>query len=426
MAIAHAIDHCLLCLSRDLQVVVPLRALALSTPAVHIRPELVDDPATYAAVPLALNLCLDCGQVQVTHRPDSEFEYRNFVYKTAMSLGLAEHYEAYVDTLVETGGLSSSGFVLEIGSNDGTLLKVFARRGMRVLGVEPAERIAAEATSAGFETLPEFFTEALAREIRAERGPADVVVANFVSANLPDMVDFANGLRTALAPDGIAVIETQYGCDVVDRLLVDTIYHEHVSYYNVAPLVAHYRRHGLDVVDVQRVPTKGGSIRLVLVHAGTRQAGTRVAAMAAEEVAKGAGKPAYYASLVRRLDAIRARVHDQLDAAGGEVAGWGVSLGTSTLLAQLELTSRVRYLFDDDPTKEAELRGHEYRIPVLPASELVSKMPGAVVIFAWRYAAPILKRHRNYLERGGAFIVPLPQVSVLRGSDAVAPAVAVS
>jgi hypothetical protein len=361
--------------------------------------------------------------VQVTHRPDEHFEYRNFVYKTSMSLGLAKHYEGYARDLIDKWTLARNAFVLEIGSNDGTLLREFAKRGMRVLGIEPASEIAAEATRAGLQTLPEFYSADTSKRVRREFGAADVVIANFVTANLPDLADFAEGLRGSLAEDGIAVIETQYGCDVIDRLLIDTIYHEHVSYYNVAPLVAHYRRHGLEVIDVERVPTKGGSIRLTLVHAGRQAASGRVAAMLLEEAGKQAGYPGYYAQFVGRLDGIRAAVHQELEAASGPIAGWGVSLGTSTLLAQLDVSEQVEFLFDDDPTKERELRGPDYRIPILATTELLDRMPAAILVFAWRYAAPILARHRVYLEHGGEFIVPLPEVSVLRGKDASAPSV---
>ena len=423
MPLHHVLDHCLLCRSTDLTTVLELEPIPIATPVLKVPAHLVDDASVYAGVPLALNLCT-CGQIQVSHLPDIDFEYRNYVYTTSLSAGLRAHFEQFANEVFERWAPRTDGFVVECGSNDGTLLRHFAARGMRVLGIDPATQIAAAATAAGLETWGDFFNVDLAKKILAERGKASVFLANFVTANLTDMVDFAESVRLLLADDGIAVFETQYGREVISGNLLDTIYHEHISYYNVTPLVAHYKRHGLDVIAVKVVPTKGGSIRLTVAPAGSRPIDPSVAQLVTEEAAAGCGTPGFFAPLVRRIAAIRAGIAEivaENRAAGRDVAAWGVSVGTSALLPQFGLSQEIAYVFDDDLNKDPELRGPDYRIPVLPGTDLIAKMPGAVVVFAWRYIEPIMKKHRDYLERGGTFVVPLPDLHVVRGANALPP-----
>ena len=164
----HALDRCLLCRSARLETVVPLEPIPIATPVLSVPDALKDDPRVYAGVPLALNLCRDCGQLQVSHKPDVEFEYRNYVYTTSLSAGLNPHFAAYAQGVFDRFAPPRDGFVVEVGSNDGTLLRHFRDYGMRVLGIDPAVRIAEQATAAGLETWGDFFTADLARRIRAE------------------------------------------------------------------------------------------------------------------------------------------------------------------------------------------------------------------------------------------------------------------
>ena len=224
----------------------------------------------------------------------------------------------------------------------------------------------------------------------------------------------------------MAVFETQYGADVIEGNLLDTVYHEHLSYYMVEPLRAHYARHGMELIDVERVPTKGGSIRLVVQPFGAgRPAAPAVAALIAQEREKAMATPAFYAELPRRIARIRAQLAEIVaatHAAGKTVAGWGVSVGTSALLPQFGLTRDIVALYDDDPKKDPILRGPDYEIPVRPTSSLYAGTPpGAIVVFAWRYIANIMAKHRRYLAEGGTFVVPLPELAIVRGADAEPP-----
>lgn len=424
-SLAHELRFCLLCRSTNLETVLALRPIPIATPGFIVPPELRDSADPYSAVPLDLHLCRDCGQLQVSHCPDVELEYRHYAYQTSHSIGLFKHFKAYAKDLIEQYAPPRDGFVVEIGSNDGTLLHNFVDAGMKVLGIDPASSIAAKATADGVHTIPNFFSHSLAKQIRAEEGPADVVIANFVTANIEDMVDFAEGVHTLLGPKGVAMMETQYGVDVVELNLLDTIYHEHLSYYMLTPLVKHYARHGLEIIDVKREPSKGGSIRITMQPFGAgRPVSSRVHDLMEEEERKGALTPRFYAGLPTWIDEIRNGLHRIIKeerAAGKKIAGWGVSVGTTTLLGQFDLGNEIDFLLDDDPEKEPFVIGPDYSIPVIATDEFYRRMPGAVIVFAWRYIASIMEKHRRYLEAGGKFVVPLPHVSVVSGAEAKAP-----
>ena len=408
------LQHCILCRSMALEVVVPLAPIPIATPTFAVPEQLRGNEEAFAAAPLDLMLCTACGHLQTSTVIDPEFNYSNYVYKTASSLGLVEHFRGLADRVRERLAPKAEELVVEIGSNDGSLLRFFLDRGQRVVGVDPAEKIARQATAASIPTLARFFNPALALEIAAQNGRAAVVIANNVIANVDDVSMFTKGLDPLLAPDGCFVFETQYGADVIDRLLLDTVYTEHLSYFMVRPLATHFASHGYQVIDVERIPTKGGSIRVTVQRKGAkRPVAPSVPGIIADEERRGMFGRAYYQAFAKRVQDIGARLNAIVDAEekqGRFVAGYGVSVGTSTLLHQFRLVGRIRCLFDDNPDKETHLRGPGYAIPVLPPSAVLEQKPGAIIIFAWRYADPIIARQQAYLAQGGRFVVPLPDV----------------
>lgn len=410
------LDRCLMCASTDMRLRVPLRPIPIATPNFTVTDQLKSDGEVLEAVPLELFQCGQCGHVQVGHVGNPELQYRNYVYTTSLSPGLTEHFERHAAATIERIGPKPGALVAELGSNDGTLLRFFQRAGLRVVGVDPAKRIADAATAAGIETLAEFFTEELAQTIVARNGKATIVIANNMIANVHDLRDFAEGVRTLLAPDGVFIFETQYCADVVERVLLDTVYHEHLSYFLVTPTVLHMRRHGMEVIDVERVPTKGGSLRVtVQPSGGPRATSPRVSAMMDRETKLEMFDTPFFRMLGDRIAAIRKKlgaIVADAQARGREVAGYGVSVGTTALLPQFDLSNKIAFLVDDDPEKEAALLGPDYSIPVVSPEELASRIPAAVIVFAWRYADAIIARRSEYLRAGGTFVIPLPDVTV--------------
>lgn len=405
---------CRLCHSDAVEAVVPLAPIPVATPNIGLAAKGADgDGIDTALAPLDLYLCRACGHLQLLDIIDPEVQYTHFAYTTSISLGLAEHFGRMADSVIALAKLAAGALVVEIGSNDGTLLRFFKQRGMRVLGIDPARATALRATAEGIETLPTFFTAELADKIRAEHGPAAVIISNNTFANLDDLDDPTDGIRRLLADDGLFVFETQHGADVIRRMLVDTIYHEHLSYFLVGPLVPFFARHGIALFAAEHLTTKGGSIRGYCQLAGGSHRGDgSIAKMTAEEAADGLTRPETYRHFVDRLAAMRADLSRVLATAEGRrIAGYGASVGTVTLINQFKLSRSLKMVFDDKPLTDA-LLGPGYRIPVLPASGLDAERPDIVIILAWRYAEPIMAKHQRYIEGGGRFIVPWPKFSI--------------
>lgn len=407
---------CRLCQSGAVEAVVPLAPIPVATPNIGLSAKGVEgDSIATALAPLDLYLCRHCGHLQLLDIIDPEVQYTHFAYTTSISLGLTEHFSRMADTVIARAKLAPGSLVVEVGSNDGTLLRFFKERGMKVLGIDPARATALRATAEGIETLPTFFTTQLADKIRAEHGPASVIISNNTFANLDDLDDPTDGIRRLLADDGLFVFETQHGADVIRRMLIDTIYHEHLSYFLVGPLVPFFARHGIEFFAAEHLTMKGGSIRgyCQLVGGPHRPDGT-IAGMTAEEAADGLTKPETYRNFVDRLTGLRAdlsRIFMTKAKAGRRIAGYGASVGTVTLITQFDLGRSLEMVFDDKPLAEA-LLGPGYRIPVLPAAALYETHPDLVVILAWRYAKPIMAKHHRFIESGGRFVVPWPTFSV--------------
>lgn len=411
-------ETCRLCGSRNVPMAVPLEPLPIASPNIGLTGSLAIDQGMRQTVPLDLYRCGDCGHLQLMSVIDPGVQYNTFLYVTSISLGLTEHFSKMA---AELSGLVSdqrAARVVEIGSNDGTLLRFFKDRGMQVLGIDPARATAEAATRTGIKTLPEFFNGALGRRICQEFGAADIVIANNTFANIDDLDEMGVGLKAMLAPRGVFVFETSYGADVVRKNLLDTVYHEHLSYFMVGPLKRYFARHGLDLFDVRQIWTKGGSIRGYVQHAdGTRQATGSVEKLIAEEHANGLNTPAPYAAMTQAIAVLKSELNAVLAphiARKEPIAAYGASVGTITLIQQFNLGGLLDAIFDDNPLQE-RLAGPDYNIPVLRSELIYDRMPACILVLAWRYAEPIIRKHQAYIDGGGKFVVPMPKVSVIGG-----------
>jgi SAM-dependent methyltransferase len=364
---------------------------------------------------LDLHLCRDCGHVQLPHVVDPALLFRDYYYRTATSLGLVEHFRRYAREVVEWLRPPPDGLVVEVGSNDGSFLAAFRERGLRVLGVDPAAAIAAEATARGLPTLPDFFSYDLARRIRREHGPASIVAANNVYAHIDDMDGITRGIREILAGDGVFVFEVSWLVDTIEKRLIDTIYHEHLSYHALRPLERFLGRHGLALVRVERVPTKGGSIRCYVQRVeGARPRDRGVDALIEIEAAAGVDDIQTFRALQGALEGMKRTLRDLLEGCrreGGVTAGYGISVTVTTLLHFFDLGDLIDFVVDDNPAKHGMYTpGHH--LPVLAPAALYERGARLAVIFAWFYADAVMKRHADFLARGGRFVIPLPEIRV--------------
>ena len=414
-------DTCRLCDSKELDCVVPLGEIPMLTPNVDAKVATQQhDGIQSLTVPLALYRCAACGNVQLNDIVDPQVMYNNFRYTTTISLGLPEHFRKFAGEIIDVAGSPAGALVVEVGSNDGTLLRAFQERGMKVLGIDPAQKTAQRASESGVPTLATFFTTKLAQQIRGEHGAADIVIANYTFANLNDLTDFAVAVRTLLAPAGVFVFETSYGADVVEKNLIDTIYHEHLSYFFVESLERYFSRHGLELIDVQRIWTKGGSIRgTVQLKGGARKKEASVKAMIADERRAGFPGDEPFRKMNAEVSTLRAGVSQLVatrKAAGKKVAAYGASVGTMTLLQLFGIGPALDFVADDNPLCDA-IAGPDYRMPVLRSEAIYERKPNSIIILAWRYAEPIMAKHERYLAQGGEFILPLPALTVRAGRE---------
>jgi len=363
--------------------------------------------------PMSLQFCTNCGHLQLGDVVNPEILYFDYLYETKVSLGLVEHFGNYAKTVLKLTQSPKGSLVIDMGCNDGTLLQAFKDNGMKVLGVEPAKELALKNTQSGIETLPTFFSAELAKKIKVERGKASIITANNVFANIDDLKDVINGVRELLTADGVFVMETGYAVDTIRNNVIDNIYHEHVSYFSVRPLKAFYEKNGLELIHVDYVDTKGGSIRTYTqLKGGPKKVSPVVAEMIKKEEELGFDKPAMYQKFARDMDAIRDELGRQVDAAikqGKKVAGFGASCGVTTLLYYYGLGDKLQFLVDDNKTKQG-LYSPGHHLPVLPSSALMEKKPDVTVLFPWRYADIIMGKQQSYLKNGGKFIVPLPEL----------------
>lgn len=399
---------CILCDSAQLEIALPIKPSPIADAYIPADRLAVPQPV----FPLDLHLCRSCGHVQLREVVNPMVLFADYIYRTSASASLVEHFRKYVDDLLTRFTAPDAGLAFDIGSNDGTFLRLLKARGLRVLGVDPASGIAQEATESGIPTVNGFFTSTLARTLRGEHGPAMFVSANNVFAHSEHLADMADGVREMLAPDGIFVFEVSYLADIVDKRLFDTVYHEHLSYHSVKPLDSFLARHGLELVDVVRIASKGGSIRCFAQRSGgPHQRAAIVDELIAQEEATGLGQPGIFAKLTASLAATKAEVHELLEsfrANNERIVGFGASATVTTLVFNFELGRFLNHLVDDNEARHG-LFSPGLHLPVRPAASLRDERPENVVILAWQYATPILAKHSGY-RPDGRFILPMPDV----------------
>ena len=368
------------------------------------------------AYPLNLQLCNECAHLQLSDVIDPATLFENYVYVSGTSPSFVRHFEEYAQSIMSEYGLVKGDFVVDIGSNDGTLLGFFKIAGMEILGIDPAKDIARNASENGIETWATFFDEKSADRIVTERGKARCITANNVFAHIDDLSTVVSCIQKTLTDDGIFVFEFSYLVDVLEKTLFDTIYHEHVDYHSIFPLVRFFKKHKLELIDAHRLPTHGGSVRCVVqMQGGPYERSSRVDALVALEAECGLGKAETYRALGTKIDAVRDELTallDGLKSEGNRIAGFGAPAKATTLMYHFGLgQDAIEFIVDDSPLKQG-LYSPGLHVPILPASELYERKPDYVVILAWNFADPIMKNHADFLAAGGHFIVPLPEMAV--------------
>lgn len=371
--------------------------------------------AVQKTYPLDLAFCESCGYVFLPDVLNPELSYPNYTYVTKVTLGLSNHYQDYADELISRFEVPADALVVDLGSNDGTMLEAFKKRGRRVTGVEPGTSVARIANDNGISTINAFFTEDTVEQITAKNGKATVVTANYMFANIDDLHSFTKNVAALLADDGLFSVQTGYHPEQMKILMFDYIYHEHFSYFTVAVLERLFHDCGLELISVQKTTAKGGSIRVVAQKRGGKRARENsVDQLLAEEQRARMDKKETYLAFAEKINSRRAEVRtvlDDLKAKKKSMAGYGASHSTTTLLYHFGLREYLSYIVDDNPTKQGRY-SPGYHIPVFPADTLLKDKPDYVVILAWQYRDPIERKNQAYLDAGGTFISPLPDLRI--------------
>jgi len=407
-------NKCRLCGGRGMELVLQLTPTPLADS--YVTAEQTNN--AQEIYPLDVALCRDCGNVQLLDVVAPEILYSNFIYETATSPGLVEHFRKAAGQIlqrVHAPNAPKGAFAIDIGSNDGSLLEFFKSKGMNVLGIEPAKEIAKKVNESGIKTLPAFFTAGLAQKIKKDYGSAYLITANNTIANIDDLADMVEGISDLLAPNGVFVFETGYLLDLVQKCVFDNIYHEHLSYFSVKPLQRFFHNNGMELIDVERIPTKGGSLRCFVQHKNDpRKTERSVHSLIKLEEDFGLHNPKAFKSLADKLDNVRNELKELLDglkAKGKKIAGYGASHSVTTLLYHFDIGKMLDFIVDDNPIKQ-NTYSPGLHIPVLSQKALYDKSPDYAVILAWRFAGQIIKKHQEFLDKGGRFISVLPEVEV--------------
>jgi len=387
--------------------------------------EFVESGEKQDTFPLSVSVCTECGHAQLSGvvSPERMFGV-DYPYRSGTSPVFRAHLEEYASEIVERFGVPSK--MLEIGSNDGTFLALFHQRHCKVMGVDPAKRAAEDAWPA---TIVQPFTANLARKILASWGQADLVVANHVLAHIDDLRDVVHGVLELLTEEGVFVFEVGYLADVAEKGLFDVVYHEHVSYHHLGPLIGFFDRLGMNLFDAKRVDTQGGALRCFVKRGNGVRISDRAGRLLDREFDLHLWSPATVADTVARLnpDVLRSELSNLLEKLKSEnarVSGFGCPAKAVTLMHAVGFgAGTLDFIVDENPAKQGKfapsvpwiagsLRVGEGHIEILPP-EALGRNPDFVLILAWNFAEDIMRRYP-----GHRWIVPLPKVEVVdrRGS----------
>jgi len=381
----------------------------------YLRESDLGKPETF--YPLHAFVCESCFLVQLEEFATPEQLFTDYAYFSSYSESWLHHAEAYAEMASARFRLGRESRVVEVASNDGYLLQFFARKGIPVLGIEPAANVARRAETLGVPTLVRFFARATARKVVQDGGRADLLIGNNVLAHVPNLNDFVAGLRIALAPQGVITIEFPHLMRLIEEGQFDTIYHEHFSYFSFLTVERIFAAHGLRLFDVESLPTHGGSLRIYACHAEANHAAMpAVALMRAAERAAGLDRLDVYEGFGARIAGIkRSFVKFLIEAkdAGKSIVGYGAAAKGNTLLVTSGVgPDLIDYVVDANPHKQG-LYLPGTHIPILAPERLTETSPDFIVILPWNLKHEIMEKAAYARGWGARFVVAVPELAVL-------------
>lgn len=365
--------------------------------------------------PLDLYLCTACSLVQLKQNVSAKVLFKNYFYFSSYSDTMLASARDISQKMIQQKGLKEDALVVELASNDGYLLQYYVEKNIPVLGIDPAENIAAVANERGVPTLSEFFSKELAQTLKDQNKKADIIHANNVLAHVPALRNFVEGIKVLLKPTGTAVIEVPYVLDMIEKHEFDTIYHEHLCYFSLTALDKLFERAGLQISDVEKLEIHGGSLRLFITHQNAPQSEC-VRALLETETKMGMKTPAYYknfAETIQENKTLLVSLLDTLKKAGKTIAAYGASAKGSTLLNVFGINKeRLDFVVDRSQAKQGYYTPGSH-LPIYAPEKLLEHKPDYVLLLTWNFKDEILKQQDAYRSQGGKFIIPVPSPQII-------------
>lgn len=368
--------------------------------------------------PLRVHVCDNCLLVQLQEFQNPEAIFKDYAYFSSYSESWLEHARNYTEYMIERFGYGSDSQIIEIASNDGYLLQYFKEEGVPVLGIEPAENVAAVARAAGIETMTNFFGVKTAGQLSGDGIYADLLLGNNVLAHVPDINDFVAGMKKVLKPDGVITMEFPHLLRLMEGNQFDTIYHEHFSYFSLITVEKIFSKHGLSLFDVEELQTHGGSLRIFACHANdkSKTAGERVGELREVERNKGLEDIRTYISFQNKVNEAKRNILDFLIRAkrdGKKIAGYGAPAKGNTLLNFCGIrTDFIDFTVDRNPNKQGHFLPGT-RIPVYPPEKIDEARPDYLVILPWNIMHEVMEQMDRVREWGCKFVILIPKVEVI-------------
>lgn len=406
------ITHCRICNSKKLTKVFQFGPTPLAN--AFLTKDQIDLPEAF--YPLDVMFCENCSFLQLAHVVSPSVLFKNYVYVSSTSPVFVNHFRKFAKDVVNRFSLHNSSLVIDIGSNDGILLRPFKDLGIKVIGIEPATHIAKIARKNGVDTVSEFFSVDVAHEIVKKHGKAKIITGTNVFAHIDDLDEAVTGVKVLLEEDGVFITESPYLIDFFEKKYFDLVYHEHLSYWALTPLIRLFERFDMKIFDVQKVPVHGGSIR---VFAAKKKSSYVIEKRIDEYLQK--EKQMKLSSINTYLDFAKEVLRNKaklitllvkLKMDNKRIVGYGAPAKGNTMLNYFKIGSDILdYIIDDSSFKQG-LYTPGTHIPVVSSSKLKTDHPDYILILAWNFAHFIIEKLSDYRKQDGKFIIPVPKPSL--------------